>query len=276
MERTLINHHIHTTGSDGKNSPMEIAEAAVKKGLKFICFTDHNPRNYAVQWGKEFLSDKHYTQITEVQKKFKGKLEISSGIEIDWTEDHKNIFSEIIKARKFDYVMGSVHMLKDIQGDYYRLNFNFEIFYKIILNIGIPNVIKEYYHQIRLLANSGLFDGIAHLDVIKTFNKDNNLFNEDSQFYREEVLKTLDEIKKNDLCIEINTSGLTYGCNAMFPSFWILQEANKRKIPITIGADTHWIERIDANLEEAYELARKAGYKEILKFKNRKSIKIKI
>ena len=276
MNKSLINHHIHSNGSDGRCSPSELAEAALKKRLSFICFVDHNPRPYAQPWGEEFFSKEYLDQIRKVQKKFKGKLDISFGIEIDWTEEHQEFFKQQIKQFKFDYVLGSVHLIKGDDGEYFGINFSKDIFVKGVSKMGIERIVREYYRQIRLAVDSELFDCMAHLDVIKCLNLDNQFFNEKDNFYREEVIKTLDKISEKGIAIEINTSGLIYGCKSMFPSEWILVEANKRKIPITIGADTHWVERIDAGLEEAYELARKVGYKEILKFKNRKPIKIKI
>ena len=269
----LINHHMHTLASDGKHTPLEMAEEALKRGLNFICFTDHNHRIYAVPFSKP-LSESHLNEIKEAQKKFKGKLDISLGIEIDWTEEHQEIFKKQISEHNFDFILGSVHLLND-GTEYFGVNYAPEVFSEKVKKLGIKKIVHEYYHQVRLLAKSKLFDCLAHFDLIKNFNVDSSFFDEQDNFYREEVLKTLDEIKKNNLCIEINTSGIIYRCKAMFPSFWILEEAHKRNIPITIGADAHWKERIDAGLLEAYDLARKAGYNESLKFKNRKAIKVK-
>ena len=68
--------------------------------------------------------------------------------------------------------------------------------------------------------------------------------------------------------IEINTSGERKS-GENHPSLWILKEACKLKIPITIGADSHYPEQIDYGIEKAIATAKKAGYTTILKFINR-------
>ena len=50
----------------------------------------------------------------------------------------------------------------------------------------------------------------------------------------------------------------------------------KRNIPITISSDAHWPGQVGDRLDKAISLARKAGYKEIVKFRKHKQIKIKI
>ena len=125
------------------------------------------------------------------------------------------------------------------------------------------------------MAKSELFDCIGHFDLIKLWDKEGKFFNQDEKWYAKEVLDVLEDIKRYNICIEINTSGLRK-CNEQYPSFWILKEMNKRKIPITIGSDAHKKEELNQGLEKAIDLAKKAGYKSILKFRGRKPIKIEI
>lgn len=275
--KQLINHHVHTTGSDGVMSPKEVIELAIKSKLSFICFTDHYPRPVIDKWANDFFNKDYIKEIKSVKKEYQNKIEISFGVEFDWYEGSENWIKKEIKKHDFDFVMGSVHMLKSKENNYFGINFDEPILIKEIeKSKGMKKIIQEYYRQIRLMARSKIFDCVGHLDVIKTYNENSKLFNENEDWYKEEVIKTLNEIKNNDLVMEINTSGFTYECKEQFPSFWIINEANKLNIPITIGADTHEPERIIDNLDKAIELAKKAGYSSILKFKNRKRIKVKI
>lgn len=76
--KQLINHHVHSTGSDGKLSPEEVIKFAISKKLNFICFTDHYPYPPDhLEWGKDFHSEKYYNQIKELIEKYKDKIEIS-------------------------------------------------------------------------------------------------------------------------------------------------------------------------------------------------------
>lgn len=127
-----------------------------------------------------------------------------------------------------------------------------------------------------LLIKSNLFDAIGHFDVIRMWSETLSKELEKEQWYKEEVIKTLDLAKEKKIVIEINTGGWRRLCKEQYPSFWILIEMRKRNIPITICIDSHYETEIDNGFHEAINLAKKAGYKSILKFKNRKPIEIKI
>src|SRR5437762_14159596 len=81
---------------------------------------------------------------------------------------------------------------------------------------------------------------IGHLDKIKIQNRENKFFDESDVWYRGEVLKTLDAIRKCEAIVEVNTRGVYQGkSETTYPSPWILSECLKRNIPITISSDAH-------------------------------------
>ena len=270
----LINHHVHTTGSDGKLSPEETIKLAIEKKLTFICFTDHYPfpPNFK-EWGRDFHSEEYYKEIKKTIEKYKDKIEISFGAEFNWVPDYVEWTKKEIKKREYDFILGSVHT---IENNNKTINGSENTWKKLIEDYrGIKNLVKEFYYQTRLMADSELFDCVAHFDLIKIQNKNSKYFNENDDWYKKEVLKTLNRIKKTKIAIEINTSGERKS-GEDHPSFWILQEMKKRNIPITIGSDSHSPEQIDYRLKEAIQSAKKAGYTSIVKFKNRKAISIPI
>jgi histidinol-phosphatase (PHP family) len=273
-----INTHIHSTGSDGKLTPKEIIDLAIEKKFDFICFTDHFKRRKIFnEWSKKFFSNEYIDEINRLTEYYKDRIEIGFGAEIDWINDDKTWIKEEILKNDFDYIIGSVHILRTPKGTEFGINFDETLFLQSINEFnGIKNLVTEYYKQIRLLSKSKLFDSVGHFDVIKYFNNDSKYFDEQEKWYQEEVLKTLKDIKKNNLIIEINTSGCNYQCKESFPSFWIIKKAKKLGIPLTIGTDAHSLHQLDFKLSEAIDLAKKAGYKEIVKFKKRKMIKIPI
>jgi histidinol-phosphatase (PHP family) len=273
--KELINHHVHSTGSDGKLSPKEVVELAIEKKLDFICFTDHYPRHNKDPWSNNFFTLEYIEEIKKLKEYYKDKIEISFGVEIDWFENINDWIKDEIKKNDFDFVIGSVHILK-INNKSFGLNFEKEIFKENAEKIGFKKLVKDYYNQIRIMVESKLFDCVGHLDVIKYYNDNSKYFNQEEKWYKEEIKQTLKLIKDNKLAIEINTSGLNAPCKEQYPSFWILKEANKLNIPLTIGSDMHYPGQINAWLEKAIELAKQAGYKSIIKFKNRKMIEIEI
>ena len=272
--KNLINHHVHTTGSDGKLSPEDTIKLAIEKKLSFICFTDHYPCPEGFdEWFLDFHSEEYYKKVLKLKEEFKDKIDISFGAEINWIMNYEEWIKTEIKKREYDYILGAVHHL----GKYnLAINSSEEKWNRLIKEFGsVQELNKEYYYQIRLMVESGIFDCVAHFDLVKVWNKNSKYFSEDEEEYKKQVLEVLNKIKKSGICVEINTSGERKS-GENHPSFWILEQANKMDIPITIGSDSHSPEQIDYGLEKAIELAKKAGYKSILKFKNRKAIEIRI
>jgi len=74
----LINHHVHSTGSDGELTPEQVIELAIENNLTFICFTDHYPYPPGFrEWGIIFHSQDYYENIGKLKQKYKNKIEIS-------------------------------------------------------------------------------------------------------------------------------------------------------------------------------------------------------
>ena len=268
--KPFLDFHLHSTGSDGKFTPRQVIDGAIKKGLKFICFTDHYPTPPDKRdWGQNYNLDSYYGEVHKLKKQYKN-IQIFYGAEFDWFDDSDYIKEEV-KKRDYDYVLGSVHLIKaDCVVD-----FSLEEIKEIAKKFGsMKKLILDYYRQIRLMVKSKAIDTVAHFDLIKKFNKDSCLFSEKESWYREEIFKTLDTIKQCGVCMEVNTSGLRHPVDEQHPSTWILREIKIRNIPITIGSDSHG--KLFQKLDQAYEIVKAVGFKSIVRFDNRKMIRMNL
>lgn len=274
-----INYHVHTTGSDGKLSPEQVIENAIKTGITHLCLTDH----YPAPEGVDLDSLKHYREglfedLTKLKEKNKDKIDISIGAEFDWAEGFDSWYKTEITKKKYDYLIGSVHRVIN-EKENFGLWDGKETVENFVKRIGPKKYTERYYEMVRSLINSKLFDCVGHFDIIKIHNLENPIFSEKDSWYIKAVENTLDVLAKSKMCVEINMRGMAkQGEDRQYPSFWILQEAHKRKIPITIGNDFHGLNygNLDQLLDKAYELAKKAGYKSALIFKNRKPIEVEL
>jgi len=280
--------HVLEHGFQKSLKVKETVRAAIAKDLSAICLTDHYPLPSGFHdptckkdcaMSLTLYSD-YQQEVRKIIKKFGSRIEILKGVEFDWLPEYKLWIKKQIKKWNFDYVIGSVHFLGKIEDGKGRRNFILD--YKeeelkkgITFLGGIKPFVKKYYQQIQSMAKSGLFDCIGHLDLIKKYNT-GSFFSEDEQWYQSAVLETLEVIKKVNMVVEINTSGLDKKCKKSYPSLWILQEAKKRDIPIAIGSDAHTPETIGRNLEAAVRLAKTAGYLSLVKFINREKKEVVI
>jgi len=278
-----INFHIHSNGSDGQLTPEQVVKEAIEAGISFMCFTDHYRQPFLIEpkWPTEGFHSKDYVnEVRKLQEIYKNQIDISFGAEFDWIESYKTWLKKEIIKEKYDYIIGSIHILmKDGQLSY-GLDFGKdgkEEWTKHIESFGgIKLFAKEYYKQMRLMAKSGLYDAVGHFDLVKIYNKDSSFFSENEDWYKQEVLSTLDIIADSKLALEINIRGFYKTVGVQYPSLWILKEARKRNIPITIGTDCHRKGEVGQDIDKAYDLARQAGYTEIVRFKARKMISIPI
>jgi DNA polymerase (family X) len=99
--------HMHTVETDGKNTIEEMAEAAKKRGYKYIAITDHS-KNLAFANG---LDDPralaHIQRIREVSDRMEG-IKIFAGIEVDILgEGDLDLSNEVLA--QMDLVIASVH-----------------------------------------------------------------------------------------------------------------------------------------------------------------------
>jgi len=252
----LVNSHCHTQFSDGTQSILETARLAKEKEISHLYITDHHIPDDP-PWTLDV--NKYLREIEKVSSLVNSGLHLHKGVEIDWANGYEKWF-ETQTQEPFDFILGSVHSIPPER-----------VYAAEIPSEQFKALAQIYFNQIRRLANSGLADSIAHLDLVKLS------LDENSDWYREEVQRTLETIAKSGTCIEINTSGVRKGAKEFHPSFWILQSAFQLGIPITMGTDSHRPEKeLTYMLPEAIVYARLAGYNQIVRYEDRKRIQVPI
>jgi histidinol-phosphatase (PHP family) len=248
------NYHTHTTGSDGSLSPEELIKLAIKKHFKVIGITDHYhfPPGFR-NWGNEFYSEKHYKELNKLKANYKDKIKIFINVEFDWLKDYKSFLKQAVK-RHYDYKFISIHYLK-AKAEYLPIDDSPELFEKIIQAKGnIRRVVKSYYHELRKAIRTGWFDVVSHLDLIKIWNKDKKYFSGEESWYKNEIRKTLNLIKRKNLKLELNMKGLLKPCDEQYPSLSILSQIKSLSIPILVGTDAHNAGELDFALDKAEKL----------------------
>jgi len=123
-----------------------------------------------------------------------------------------------------------------------------------------------------MAAESGLFDCIAHPDLVK------NDFPDDWALPRimEDIQGALDRIAKAGVAMELNTSGLLKRIREMNPGPEILREIQKRNIPVVIGSDAHAPKRVSSDFLMACDLLEEAGFTSVSYFLDRKQSNVSI
>ncbi len=251
----LVDLHNHTTlCNHAKGSVDEYIQKAIQKNIRYFGFSDHAPMDFDLTYRMTFKQMSIYEKwINDAKIKYQNDITILLGYEVDFLPNH--IDKRVLNA-KVDYLVGSVHFLNGWGFD----NPEFIGRYK---HKDIDVLWQLYFDTIKEMAKSGKFDIVGHLDLIKVFKflpkKDIRLI----------ALDALKAIKKADMVLEINMSGLRKPIAQTYPSKELLLEAFAQNIPITFASDAHKPEQVGLFDKEVIALAKEVGYTKCAIFKNR-------
>lgn len=257
MKPIYFDSHMHTPlCKHAFGEPEEYAEQGLAVGLKGIIFTCHSPmpRDFwpSVRMGMEQF-DEYVGIVTRAADEFRGRLDVRLGMESDYFPGFEDWIAELHQKADFHYCLGSVHW----QGKDYRERFD----------TGDERAFRETYFK--LLADSaeaGLFDCLAHPDLIK------NYFPSEWDFeaMRGVVGESLDRIAATGVAMELNTSGALKSFPEMNPGLEMLRMMRARNIPVVLGSDSHKPRRVGDNFPNALATLQDAGYDKVSIFEHRK------
>ncbi len=250
----LVDYHMHTVLSDGKDSYEEMIKVAIEKGLAEIGFTDHVCLK-PVDWAINLVDIPVMTaQITDLQEKYKSRIHIRYGIEVDYFPGYEPEIKDIIASIPLDYVIGSVHFIGD---------WNFDTDKSLYGKWSNDHLYGMYFDLIQQAVRSNLFDVIGHLDIIKKFR----VYPETNQ--DKLIEDTLKLIQQNNVVVELNTGGIDRPCAEMTPSPKILEMCHKHNIPVTLSSDAHRAIHVARHYETAVDVLQRIGYTDIVAFQKR-------
>lgn len=259
------NFHMHTVFCDGLSNPEDYVLTAIEKGMTAIGFSAHVPIPIANYWNMPATKTQDYfDEILRLKQRYVDKIEIYAGFEMDYliTAD-KNLIQQYIKQA--DYTIGSIHYLYDEKNQkYYAADgsaADLDITYQEFAGSDDQVLVRSYYQELIRIIHEFKPDIIGHFDIIKKQNHQNRYFNEHDPWYVNLVHQVLDEIAKTGIIIEVNTGGRLRGyITENYPSDWILQICQSKKIPIIISSDAHKPQDIDGFFEETAQKLKDLGF----------------
>ncbi len=260
----LYESHCHTPlCKHAFGEPEEYAATALARGFKGITFTCHCPLpsgfSAHVRMAPEQF-DSYVEMIAATREKFSGELDVRLGLESDYYPGVEPWLEELHARVPLSHVLGSIHY----QVSDYR---------KLFYTGDVHSYQKLYFDHLARSAESGLFDTLAHPDLIKNESP----ADWDFERLRPVIERALDRIAATGVAMELNTSGVQKSLPEMNPSPAQLAMMRERGIPVVIGADAHVPERVGDGYVKALDLLIHAGYDEVSFFidRQRQSIPIK-
>ncbi len=241
--------HIHTKRcKHAEGTIRKYVEQAIRLGLKEIAFTDHIPLPYgfdnAHRMDEAELED-YVNDVLKMQRLYP-EITIRLGIEADFIDGYESYLERTITAYPFEIVILSVHFIAHWPDGNWVFSYDFP-------NKSLQEIYSEYLQAVKRGIETGLFNVLGHLDLIKRPNAP--LLSKN----RAEIDALLHAAKEKEMAIEINTSGLRKAIGEPYPDLSFLPLIAQHGLKVTMGSDAHHPQQV------GFEFDRVA--KEVMKVK---------
>lgn len=257
-------YHTHTTFCDGKNSPMEMAESAARRGLTALGFSGHSYFPLDPQGTLDRDPAPYRRAVEQVRQWFAGTMEVFCGVEQDLYSPGD--------GSEFEYAIGSVHFLK--KGDIFcpidlsppQLRQGVKDLYD-----GDPYAMAEdYYKAVASLPDRTAARIVGHFDLITKFLDRDPLFDPLHPRYLAAAYGAMDRLLSAGMLFEINTGAISRGWRGTpYPHKALLRYLQSHGGRILPGTDSHQADTVDFGLDLVEALARETGFSRVSYFDGR-------
>jgi histidinol-phosphatase (PHP family) len=260
----VIDLHIHTARCRHATGTVpEYVAAGRAAGLSTMCFTDHLPLPLGYPDGYSMQADELGDYVADVRRaaaaaRDSGGPEVLCGIEADWIPEARDQVGWALGSHSLDVVLGSVHFIGDWAFDDPDLVGRYA-------ECDIDALWTRYFQEFESAARSGIFDVMAHPDLVKKF----------AFFPAADPAELIDHaaeiLASSGVAVEVNTAGLRKPVGEIYPSLPFLRACRRHGVRATTGSDAHRADEVGMGLAEARSLLAEAGYDSLVVFRRRRA-----
>lgn len=235
----------HATGT-----PEEFVAAALAAGLDELGISDHAPAaNEPFDDWRMLKADlpAYHDWIARARAAAPPQLAVRAGLECDWLPGCEPWIESLRASAPWDYLIGAVHYLGDWDFDNPKWLGRWS-------TTDVEQVWSHYWQTYATMAGSGLFDILAHPDLVKKFS--HRPGGDLRRFYE----PAIEAAAAAGVAIELNTAGWHKPCAEAYPAPSFLAMACQAGIPLVISSDAHAPGEVARDFTAAATLARAAGY----------------
>jgi len=269
----LTDYHVHLR-PDGDDTPAEryftaanaerYREVADERGIAELGVAEHIHRfTQALEvwthpWWRRWARD----DVDDYCAFVRGETDLRLGIEADYVSGREDRLGRFLETREWDYVIGSVHFVGDAGVDLEGTE------WEHVWGRGDrPDRIWERYFQtLAHAASSGLYDVMAHPDLVKVWGSARPAPERDPRRYYEPAVEAMLEA---DVAMEMSTAGLRKPVGELYPAPALLEMAVDAGLPIALSSDAHTPDHLGFRYEDAVAALEAAGVREIAVFEGR-------
>jgi histidinol-phosphatase (PHP family) len=266
----LTDYHLHLR-PDGEDTPAEryftgdnvqrYLAAAAEAGVTELGVSEHVYRfTQALDIWRHPFWEENASDDLDAYCEFVRGTPLRLGVECDFVPGAEDRTASLLEARDFDYVVGSVHFLGDVAVDHEG--------WDVWDRAGSPDEVwRRYFEALAECARSGLFDILAHPDLVKVWGSDRPLPERDPRFYYEPAIEAIAE---PGIAVEVTTAGLRKPVSEVYPSHAFAEMCVEAGAPFALSSDAHLPEHVGFEYGRALEFLDDLGVSEICVFEGRR------
>ena len=246
----------HFTAANAKR----YREAAAERGIEALGVAEHVYRfTQALHvWDHPFWQRYATDDIDEYCRFVRDDTDLKLGIEADFLPGREDRMANLLEGREWDYVVGSIHFLRSGFVDMDEWD---------IWDSGDPEKVwRRYFETLGEAARSGMFDILAHPDLVKVWGAERPRPEGDLRRFYD---LAMDGIAESDVAIEVSTAGLRKPVGEIYPAPAFLEMVVDAGTPIALSSDAHTPDLLGYEYERATELLDSLGVREIAVFDRR-------
>ncbi len=265
----MIDYHIHTARcGHGSGSAADYLAMARSLNLQEIGFTEHLPLFHTIDATLAMSWDELPLYIADIERlkteaaPARGEVGtlVRLGIEADYVPKYVEQTRAALNNYDFDFVMGSVHFIDGWGFDDRRNIANYDAY-------DLPDLYERYFELFMEAVSSGLFDVMAHPDLIKKYFR---LEDEPRALYE----RAAQVLAGHGVAIEVSSAGLRKPCRELYPSQTFLDACFAAGVSVTTGSDAHAPDQLAMDFTAVRQALELAGYTEIQTFDSRVRIPV--
>jgi histidinol-phosphatase (PHP family) len=266
----LTDYHVHLR-PDEHPSPAEeyftrenaerYREVAEERGIAELGVSEHVHRFHQALdvWQHPFWRQNAVDDLDAYCAWVREETDLRLGIEADFVAGREDRMANLLDVRDWDYVLGSVHFLRDeavdMSGDW-----------DVWRSTDPDRVWARYFELLGEAARTGMYDVLAHPDLVKVWGSAGPRPDGDPRRYYE---LAMEGIAESDVAIEVSTAGLRKPVGEIYPARDFLAMCLEAGRPVALSSDAHRPDQLGHEYERALELLDGLGVTELAVFERR-------
>jgi len=244
----------------------DIVKAYIRKNFFCVGITEHIPpvndnflypeeKTAGLNAQSMFLRFERYmSECRRLQKKYASEIKILVAFETETYTGAYAFIEKLIEQFAPDYIVGSVHHVRDIPIDYSAS------LYQQAAEIcgGLDRLYCAYFDEQYEMIQTLKPLVVGHFDLIRLFDAD-YISRLQTPEIQDRIVRNLKLIKKLGLILDFNVRALYKGAAEPYISHSVLKLARDMDIVIVPGDDSHGVDTVGLNVDKGIGILQEMG-----------------